>query len=248
MVIRWKAEITGEIIQGEAEFVPFMPFAITRQDVTLPGSFMEEAKRCDLEPTDMMIDVREVIVCEIGDTGPPPEITTTVTTTDANGQARFFLRLGNSQENIITRVSFRDQAVEFETIVAVGDIDIFRFQGMVDDVIQLTLLDHNRTESALAVPRAILFGPSQQPLGAEIGLNATGEALRLILEETGTHIILVTEMNHDHLLTYTIGLHCAPCNGENSTSRLLAGAKVRIGLQTSRNWPGRTRRYDDHGG
>jgi hypothetical protein len=57
-------------------------------------------------------------------------------------------------------------------------------------------------------PGATLLGPNRQQLGAEIGLNATGEALRLTLEETGTHIILVMELNHDHLLTYTIGLNC----------------------------------------
>ncbi len=150
-------EVMGEIIQGVAGFVPATPPGMALRELTLLSSQMESGKECDPEPTDMMIEYGDVIICEIGDTGPPPDITTTIVMTDARGEARFFLRLGASTDNIVTLVSFIEQEIRFETRVAIGDSDLFRFFGEQGDTIQLTLT--RRIGGAMSVD-IVLSGPA----------------------------------------------------------------------------------------
>ena len=121
--------------------------------------------------------------------------TTAVAVTDANGEARFFLRAGPSPQDIVTRVSFLDQTVEFTTTVVsevrdcdpeptnmvinfgnsivnceinpTTDLDRFSFAGEAGDEIRLTV----RSTSGRLDPQVELRAPDGTVVGIHQGVG-----------------------------------------------------------------------------
>jgi hypothetical protein len=152
--------------------------------------------------------------------------TTAVAVTDANGEARFLLRVLDSQDDIVTQVTIANQTIEFTTFPEVRECDplarpmtifvrniinnceinpllnddLFQFTGTAGNTSVLTL-----TRVSGGLVQAELFGPDQQRL-ATFGPTSSEASQRLLLPQTGLYTLRVTEFLNDETVTYRLAL------------------------------------------
>ena len=153
------AEVTAEIIQGGAEFVP-------------PPSFQAQTRSTFALPS------------QAGNG------TIATALTDAQGEARFFLRLGFTDDLVVTQVSAFDQAVEFliisgfespEEIAIEADGSIVVADGFVQAVIRVDPVSGERSvvSACPLLRRGTFFSIVVEASGTLLTLNASNGIVRV---------------------------------------------------------------------
>jgi hypothetical protein len=100
------------------------------------------------------------------------------------------------------------------SIMAVGQVDQYRFAGMANSIVTLTLADTGGFPFGTTVASAKVFAPSGTLV---VGFNANGQQ-QLTLAETGTYVVQVQAGNLVTTGTYNLGLQCRSPVVQTSTA------------------------------